>query len=154
MASGWCSPIRISSSLLLHRRPLAFHCSHYDLGCLATWPLLWLRSGAAFVIGDMTGTKVGLFLLNSNFRRGVGDWLEMYEGASLGPSILPIWAGDMLAHRPAVPASSVCEAMWAFETGFVGLSHRGGVVGTSHGCGVLDTNKRGVRVGTTHHGLL
>ena len=34
----------------------------------------------------------------------------------------------------------LCEAMWAFETGFVGLSHRGGVVGTSHRCGVLDTD--------------
>ena len=102
--------------------------SHYDLGCLSTWPFLWLWSGAAFVIGDMTGTKVGPFLLNSNFWRGVGDCLGMYEGASLGPSILPIWAGDMLARGPAVPASSVCEAMWAFETGGLGASPTGVVL--------------------------
>ena len=102
--------------------------SHYDLGCLATWPFMCLRSGAVFVIGDMTGTKVGPFLLNSNFRRGVGDWLGMYEGTSLGPSNLPIWAGDMLAHGPAVPASSVCEAMWAFETGGLWASPTGVVL--------------------------
>ena len=91
--------------------------SHYDFVCLAAWPFLWLRSGAAFVNGDITGTKVGPFLLNSNFRWGVGDWLGMYEGTSRGPSILLVRAGDMLARGPAVPADSVCEAMWTFETG-------------------------------------
>ena len=47
------------------------------------------------------------------------------------------------SRRLIVPARSVCEAMWAFETGFVGLSHRGGVVGISH---------RGCIVGTSHIG--
>ena len=102
--------------------------SHYDFVCLATWPFLWLRSGAAFVNGDITGTKDGPFLLNSNFRRGVGDWLGMYEGASRGPSILLVWAGDMLACGPAVPADSVCEAMWAFETGGLWASPTGVVL--------------------------
>ena len=59
--------------------------SHYDLSCLATWPFLCFLGGAAFVNGDVTGIKVGPFILNSNFRRGVGDWLGMYEGASRGP---------------------------------------------------------------------
>ena len=102
--------------------------SHYDFVCLATWPFLCLRSGAAFVNGDITGTKVGPFLLNSNFRPGVGDWLGMYEGASRGPSILLVWAGDMLARGPAVPADSVCEAMWAFETGGLWASPTGVVL--------------------------
>ena len=77
---------------------------------------------------DITGTKVGPFLLNSNFRHGVGDWLGMYEGACLGPSILPTWAGDILARGPAVPADSVCEAMWAFETGGLWASPTGVVL--------------------------
>ena len=99
--------------------------SHFDFVCSATWPFLWLRSGAAFVNGDITGTKVGPFLLNSNFRRGVGDWLGMYEGASWRPSILLVWAGDMLARGPAVPADSVrpCgpsrRGLWASPTGVV-----------------------------------
>ena len=113
--------------------------SHYDFVCLAAWPFLWLRSGAAFVNGDITGTKVGPFLLNSNFRWGVGDWLGMYEGESRGPSILLVWAGDMLARGPAVPADCLWGHVGLRDRGFVGLSHRG-VVGTSHRCGVLDTD--------------
>ena len=52
----------------------------------------------------------------------------MYEGASRGPSILLVWAGDMLARGPAVPADSVCEAMWAFETGGLWASPTGVVL--------------------------
>ena len=37
-------------------------------------------------------------------------------------------AGDMLAPGPAVPASSVCEAMWAFETGGLWASPTGVVL--------------------------
>ena len=78
-----------------------------------------------------------------------------------------VWGGIPRALNPAhlgwrhasTWASCACKlCLWGHvglrDRGFVGLSHRGGVVGTSHGCGVLDTNKRGVRVGTTHHGPL
>ena len=102
--------------------------SHYDLGCLATWRFLFFRSGAAFVNDDVTETKVGSFLLNSNFQCGVGDCLGMYEGASRGPSILPVWTEDKLAHGPALPANSVCGAMWAFETGDLRASLTGVVL--------------------------
>ena len=81
--------------------------SHYDLGCLATWPFLWLRSGAAFVIGDMTGTTV--WPLPHQFQLPARSWTLIWNvwGASLGSSIVPIWAGDMVARRPAVQALSV-----------------------------------------------
>ena len=78
-----------------------------------------------------------------------------------------VWGGVPRALNPAhlgwrhasTWASCACKlCLWGHvglrDRGVGGLSHRGGVVGTSHGCGVLDTNKRGVRVGTTHHGLL
>ena len=91
--------------------------NHYGLGHLAIWPFLCSWSGAAFVNGDVNGVKVDPFLFISTFWRRVGDCLGMYEGASQGPSIPPVWVGDLLARGPAVPEDSVCEAMWAFETG-------------------------------------
>ena len=66
--------------------------SHYDLGCLATWPFLCLRSGAAFVIGDMTGTKVWYSVWCG---RNLRDSLEPTYSVNTLPSMAPqsLWAG-------------------------------------------------------------
>ena len=134
---------------------------HYDLSGLATWPFLCFLSGAAFVNGDVTGTKVGPFLLNANFRRGVGDWLWIMRGRPEGPLILPVGL-ETCQH-----VSQLClQTLWGHlglrGRGSMGHSNKGGVVGTSHRCGVL---KNGVqylslictpdrhrgKLGTLHH---
>ena len=115
--------------------------NHYDLGCLATWRLLCFRSGAAFVNGDVTGTKVGPFLLNYNFQSRVGDCLGIISGG-VSRALNPVRLDWRQASTWASSACKVC--LW----GHVGLrdrrsarlSLRGGVVGTSHRCGVLNTN--------------
>ena len=140
--------------------PLQNSGSHYDLGCLATWPFLWLWSVVVLILSLVIW--MGQRLAPSYSIPTSGAELETDWGGGGG-----VWGGVPRALNPAhlgwrhaiTWATCACKlCLWGHvglrDRGFVGLSHRGGVVGTSHGCGVLDTIKRGVRVGTTQHGLL
>ena len=95
--------------------------SHYALFCLVEI-LLFFRSPAGFVIGDVTGALLTPFLFSSTFFFGFGSWFGTYEGPFVGLLVPSIWDGDTLAYGPDAPPFSVCEAILALETGHMWAS--------------------------------